>query len=149
MQKQDKTVLGVQAGRANREHYHHWETRLLCSLEGYRIQAIADMPPPPPPSTEYKNFAPVYGFEHITTSSYWPCSNGEVQVAVNRAKTVLNKPDDLYMALLNTHNTQPRGHSPLQRLMGRRTRSLLPLSYDLLKPVSADLTTVSSQNLSQ
>ena len=58
-------------------------------------------------STEYKNFAPAYGFERITTSSYWPCSNGEAEVAVNEAKTVLNKPDDLYMALLKIRTHHP------------------------------------------
>ena len=44
-------------------------------------------------------------------------------------------------------NTPLRGHSfsPAQRLMGRRTRSTLPLSKELLQPEIADPPTVSSE----
>ena len=41
MPKHDKPVLDVQAVRANRDHYRHWETRFhdYCLLEGYRNPA--------------------------------------------------------------------------------------------------------------
>ena len=98
-------------------------------------------------SNEYKTFAQTYEFEHITSSPYWSRSNGKAEAAVNDAKSTLKKSHDVYMALLNIRNTSPRGYSfsPAQRLMGRRTRSTLPLSEDLLKPEPADPLTISSE----
>ena len=98
-------------------------------------------------SNEYKNFAQTYGFEHVTSSPYWSRSNGKAEATVNDAKSLLKKSHDISLALLNVRNTPPRGHSfsPTQRLMGRRTRSTLPLSADLLKPEPADPLTVSTE----
>ena len=98
-------------------------------------------------SNEYKKFAQTYGFEHITSSPYWSRSNGKAKAAVNDAKSTIKKSHDVYLALLNIQNTPPCRHSfsPAQRLMGRRTRSTLPLSEDLLKPEPADPLTVSSK----
>ena len=41
MPKHDKPILDVNAVRANRDHFHHWETRFhdYCLLEGYRNPA--------------------------------------------------------------------------------------------------------------
>ena len=98
-------------------------------------------------SHEYKKFAQTFGFEHITSSPYWSRSNGKAEAAVNDAKSILKKSPDVYLALLNIRNTPPRGHSfsPAQRLMGRRTRSTIPLSEELLRPEIADPPTVSSE----
>lgn len=43
------------------------------------------------------------------------------------------------------HPVHGQSYSPAHCLMVRHTRSLLPLSEDLLKPVSADPTTISSE----
>ena len=98
-------------------------------------------------SHEYKKFAQTFGFEHITSSPYWSRSNGKAEAAVNDAKSILKKSPDVYLALLNIRNTPPRGHSfsPAQRLIGRRTRSTIPLSEELLRPEIADPPTVSSE----
>ena len=91
-------------------------------------------------SHEYKQFAQTFGFEHIISSPYWSRSNGKAEAAVSDAKSILKKCPDIYLALLNIRNTPPRGHSfsPVQQLMGRRTRSTLPLSEELLRPAIAD-----------
>ena len=98
-------------------------------------------------SKEYQQFVQAYGFEHVTSSPYWSRSNGKTEATVNDAKSILKKSPDIYLAQLNIRNTPPRGHSfsPAQRLMGRRTRSTVPLSADLLKPDPPDPTTVSRQ----
>lgn len=36
-------------------------------------------------SNEYKEFVQIYGFEHITLSPYWSCSNGKAEAAVKDA----------------------------------------------------------------
>ena len=98
-------------------------------------------------SHEYKQFAQTFGFEHVTSSPYCSRSNGKAEEAVNDAKSILKKSPDIYLALLNIRNTPPCGHSfsPAQRLMGRRTRSTIPLSEELLRPAIADPPTVSSE----
>ena len=72
-----------------------------------------------------RRYAQTFGFEHVTSSPYWSRSNGKAEAAVNDAQSLLKKSQDVYLALLNIRNTPPRGHSfsPVQRLMGRRTRS--------------------------
>ena len=98
-------------------------------------------------SHEYKTFAQNFDFEHVTSSPYWSRSNGKVEAAVSDAKSVLKRSPDIYLALLNIRNTPPRGHSfsLAQRLMGRCTRSTIPLSEQLLQPEIADPPTVSSE----
>ena len=56
-------------------------------------------------SIEYKHFAQTYGFEYITSSSYWFRSNGKAEAAVSDAKAIIKKSDDIYLALLNIRNT--------------------------------------------
>ena len=91
-------------------------------------------------SHKYKKFAQTFGFKHITSSPFWSRSNGKAEAAVNDAKSILKKSPDVYLALLNSRNTPPRGHSfsPAQRLMGRCTRFTLSLSEELLQPEIAD-----------
>ena len=64
-------------------------------------------------------------------------SNGAAEAAVKSAKRVLRKNhEDPYIGLLNLRNTPTEGlkTSPAQRLMGRRTCTLLPMSAAALKP---------------
>ena len=62
-------------------------------------------------SHEYQASAQTLGFEHVTSSPYLSCSNGKAEAAVNDAKTLLKKSQDIYLAVLNIRNTLPRSHS--------------------------------------
>lgn len=76
----------------------------------------------------------------MTSSPYHPRANGMAERAVQEAKTLLKKcsynSPDFHLALLELRNT-PRDailKSPVQRLMGRQTRTLLPVPSCHLKP---------------
>ena len=91
-------------------------------------------------SVEYQTFASDYQFKHKTSSPRYPQSNGMSEKSVQTAKRLLIKAKednrDPYLALLDYRNT-PRSDllgSPVQRLMGRRTKTLLPTSNLLLEP---------------
>ena len=90
-------------------------------------------------SAEMRKFAADYGFQLKTSSPTYPQSNGMAEKAVQTAKRLLSKAKqdgrDPYLALLDYRNT-PRDKelgSPVQRLMGRRTKTTLPTSEILLK----------------
>ncbi|XP_035212387.1 uncharacterized protein K02A2.6-like, partial [Stegodyphus dumicola] len=91
-------------------------------------------------SKEFAEFAKKYQFKHITSSSYHPRSNGLAERSVQTAKKLLKKAQadhvDPYLALLAHRNTPTNEMlgSPAQRLMSRRTRTILPTSEELLKP---------------
>ena len=91
-------------------------------------------------STDFQDFAKEWEFKHVTSSPHYAQSNGKVKNAVKTTKSILNKAqaDNLYpyLALLDWRNTPTEGlySAPVQRLMGRRTRTLLPTSEKLLKP---------------
>jgi len=78
--------------------------------------------------------------EHVTSSPHYPRSNGKVEAAVKSAKRMLKKTResgaDQYLALLDIRNTPTSDlPSPGQRLMNRRTRTLLlPMTDRLLEP---------------
>ena len=91
-------------------------------------------------STEFQQFSSDYQFEHKTSSPHYPRSNGMAEKAVQTAKRLLIKAKednkDPYLSLLDYRST-PRSDllgSPAQRLMGRRTKTLLPTSSKLLEP---------------
>ena len=91
-------------------------------------------------SFEFQRFSTEYRFKHTTSSPYYPQSNGMAERAVQTAKKLLLKAKDddkdPYLSLLDYRNT-PRSDllgSPAQRLMGRRTKTLLPTSSKLLEP---------------
>ena len=77
---------------------------------------------------------------HVTSSPYYPKSNGKAESAVKTCKNLLRKVDlaktDVYLSLLDHRNTptESTGLSPAQRLFGRRARTLLPVSTKLLVP---------------
>ena len=90
-------------------------------------------------SSEFAKFAEVWKFEHKTSSPHHPQSNGKVENAVKICKNLLKKARadnrDPLLAFLDWRNTPTEGlgTSPVQRLMGRRTRTLLPTHTKLLK----------------
>ena len=94
----------------------------------------------PFPQCKFQEFANLYGFKHVTSSHIYAQSNGKAENAVKTAKSLLEKAakaeQDLYLALLDWRNTptETLNLSPVQRLFGRRTKTLLPSSHRLLKP---------------
>ena len=75
-------------------------------------------------SEEFKDFSKSWGFEHVTSSPKYPQSNGEVERAIETMKTILNKCDDEYLALLTYRNTPlHNGYSPAQLNMGRQLKT--------------------------
>lgn len=90
--------------------------------------------------TEFKAFAREYEFTHITSSPMYPKSNGAAERTVQTVKKTLKKAKkdktDPNLALLALRNTpiDGVGKSPVQLLMGRRTRTTLPVNSKLLNP---------------
>ena len=83
-------------------------------------------------SSEFRKFAKDWDFEHRTSSPGNSKDNGKVKSAVKTAKNLLRKVlsarTDPYIAILDYRNTPTQGmeSNPAQRLMNRRTRTLLP-----------------------
>lgn len=91
-------------------------------------------------SEAFMQFARDYHFKHCTSSPRYPQSNGMAEKAVQTAKSLIKKAmhdkKDIYLALLEYRNTplNDKLGSPVQRLMGRRTKTLIPTTEQLLKP---------------
>ena len=109
------------------------------SVHGIPCRLLADNDPQLS-SREFSRFAEEWNFHHVTSSPHYPQSNGLVENAVKQAKNLLDtcKKDgsDPLLGLLNLRNV-PRDQvlgSPMQRLMSRRTRCLLPVAKKLLAP---------------
>ena len=89
-------------------------------------------------SEEFRQFADAYEFQHGTSSPDYPQSNGKSENAVKTAKRIMEKAlavgADPYLGFLDFRNTPTEGldTSPVQRLFGRRTKTLLPTSSRLL-----------------
>ena len=81
-----------------------------------------------------------YDIEHVTSSPHYPQSNGKAENAIKTAKNLLKKSKvvgtDFHVALLAWRNTPSEGleSSPAQRMFGGRTRTLIPMTSELLKP---------------
>ena len=93
-------------------------------------------------AAEFQKLTKDWDIEHMVTSPYNSKANGQVEAAVKSAKKLLRKTarggDDFHLGLLAIRNTpsQGIGSSPAQRLMNRRTRTLLPTTSTLLEPRS-------------
>ena len=91
-------------------------------------------------SQQFNNFKLKWEFDHRTSSPGYPKSNGKAENAVKSAKQLMKKAkhsgQDPWLAVLDFRNTpsQGIGESPCQRLMNRRTKTLMPLKETLLKP---------------
>ena len=87
-------------------------------------------------SVEIKQFASTYGFNHITSSPYYPQSNGLAERMVKTIKSLLQETSDTYLALLSYRATPlPWCRlSPAELLMGRRLRTDVPQVANLLIP---------------
>jgi len=95
-------------------------------------------------SDEFRRFAHEREFDHVTSSLGHTQSNGLAKSAVKTVKRLIRKArddrKDPWLALLDHRNTPTEGmrNSPVQRLMSRRTRTLLPARETLLKPKLAE-----------
>ena len=91
-------------------------------------------------SAEFATFAQVWGFEHATSSPHYPQSNGKAENAVKTVKRLFLKCKEAgqseYCALLDWRNTPTEGvgTSPAQRFLGRRCKTLLPMTHLQLQP---------------
>ena len=95
-------------------------------------------------SGHFKKFCREWNIRHETSSPGNSRANGAAEAAVKKAKRMMKRcflaKEDQYMALLNLRNTPEEGltYSPSQRLMGRRTRTILPSQDSLLLPEIID-----------
>ena len=91
-------------------------------------------------SEEFQVFTAKWDIEHQTSAPGHQNANGRAEAAVKAAKLMFTKckasKSDPYLALLELRNTptQGVGSSPAQRLLNRRTRTLLPTTARLLAP---------------
>ena len=85
---------------------------------------------------EFREFSKEYGFVHNTSSPLYPRSNGQAERMVQTVKRLLKKSSDPYKSLMCYRNTQIEGldQSPAQLFLGRRLKTSLPTSAELLRP---------------
>ena len=88
----------------------------------------------------FQEFALAYEFEHLTSSPRYPQFNVKVENVVKMAQNITKKArlagSDPNLSLLDYRNTptEGRGSFPVQRLFGRRTKTLVPTSSRRLVP---------------
>ena len=91
-------------------------------------------------SREFRRFTEEWEFKHVTSSPHHHKSNGKAESAVKVTKSLFKKAlrdgRDPWLALLEYRNTpvETIGSSPAQRLMSRRTKTLMPTASTLLRP---------------
>lgn len=71
----------------------------------YGISEIVRSDNGPQFQTEFKKFAFEYDFRHVTSSPYFPQSNGCIEAAVKVAKNLIKKNEDIHLALLSYRTT--------------------------------------------
>nr|XP_037288928.1 uncharacterized protein LOC119181789 [Rhipicephalus microplus] len=95
---------------------------------------------PPFSSQDFREFVGKISLHHVRSSPYHPRSNGMAERAVQEAKKLLKRyrygTVDFCAALLEWRNTPRDSYlkSPMQRLMGRNARTLLPVTETHLRP---------------
>ena len=80
-------------------------------------------------SQEFQEFAASWNFKHVTSSPFYPRSNGLAEKGVGIIKNILKKAQDVHLAILEYHSTPVLEHfSPAQLMMNRNVRSVLPVT---------------------
>ena len=87
----------------------------------------------------FAKFAETWEFQHDTSSPGHSQSNGKAESAVKTAKKLMKRAElsksEIYLSFLDHRNTpNDSGYSLAQCLMNRRTKTLLPVTSNLLKP---------------
>ena len=109
-------------------------------------------------SAEFVRFTQVWAFEHCTSSPRYSQLNGKAENTVKTVKRLFTKCKEAgqseYQALLDWRNTptEGMGTSPAQRFLGRRCKTLLPLTNAQLQPQYAtadDAQTLQGQKAKQ
>ncbi|XP_055903115.1 uncharacterized protein K02A2.6-like [Eupeodes corollae] len=92
-------------------------------------------------SSEFRQFAQCWGFKHITSSPHFAQSNRFIVSAVKIVKNLLKKnTEDPQLALLEYRATPlANGSSPAELLMGRKIRSIMPMTNDRFEPNKVDM----------
>lgn len=138
-----------------------WEVDMLPSTESIPViqklknhfarygipDAIVSDNGPQFTSREFRKFCNDWDITHYTSSPYNSKANGKAESAVKTVKRIMRKckesRSDPYLAILDHRNTPTQGMttSPAQRLMSRRTKTLLPTAVTQLKPavISTDV----------
>lgn len=78
---------------------------------------------------EFRLLSTVWKFHHVISSPGHAQSNGKAESAVKIIKRILRRSDDPMLALLEIRNTPTEsiGASPVQIIMGRRTRDAVKI----------------------
>ena len=90
-------------------------------------------------AAQFETFLSEWEIQHHTSAPGHPNANGKAQSGVKTAKQMMKKckrsNTDRFMALLEIRNTPTHyaGSSPSQRLINRRTRTLLPMTHNILR----------------
>ena len=96
-------------------------------------------------SDEFTNFSRTWDFEHLTSSPGNSKANGKAESGVKTTKRMLKKSiragTDPYLAVFDYRNTPTQGMttSQAQRLMSRRTKTLLRKTQSLVLPKTINL----------
>jgi transposase InsO family protein len=125
-------------------HFHicHLEAKKHFARHGCPDRLISDNGPQFL-SLEFQKFSKEWDFEQRTSSPGNSKGNGKVsaresavKVAKNLIRKALDAGSDPYISILDYRNTPTQGmeSSPVQRLMNRRARTLLPTTIAPLKP---------------
>ena len=95
-------------------------------------------------SDRFMKFTQQWDIHHVTSSPHHAKSNGMAESAVKTAKRIIKKcqdsGEDQFLAILSYRNTLSQGldECPAQRMLNRRTRTLLPTTSKLLTPKSTN-----------
>ena len=82
----------------------------------------------------FRKFSKEYQFRHITSTLYYPKSNGEAERRVKTVKALLKKDDEPCLALLTYRSTPLSSrYSPAELLMNRKFRTNVPSSSEAWK----------------
>lgn len=101
--------------------------KAIFSRHGVPVTFVSDNGPQYT-SREMQEFAESYGFKQVTSSPHFPQSNGMAERSVKTVKSLLDKSNDPYMAILS-YRTTPLPWCNLslaELLMGRRLKTDIP-----------------------